>query len=161
MGTPFDLAFNPSHVVSGTVGSVMCEQLDAVLHPTGVLRVNFESSSAKSKDGTFVIESFQLQSLTHYLTNQQRVRREAETRLLRARTNWMHGDNAADPDVWADSALSELWLPTRTHNQFDGGGPRTESVYIVVFRVEWDEEHVRRTLKFRDDEFVSFGMDGE
>lgn len=161
MAIPFELTLGPSTFLSGAVASLASGQLDPILHPTGRLKVTIESSDGGREDGTVLIESFQIQSLLHYLANQSAVRQTAEAELSEARANWLRGRELPQGDVWSDSTLTELWLPCLKHNQFDGGGPETQSMYIVVFGVQWDDEHVRRTLKFRDDKFVSFGVDGE
>jgi len=161
MAIPFDLIFEPKKYNSGAVGRVICNELDPVLHPSGEIRVLFESEAARSEDGTFLVESFQIQSLISYLMNQTSVRQTVETELSEARENWLRGWEVPAGGVWSDSKFNLLWLPCRKHNQFDGGGPETASMYILVFAVQWDDEHVQRTLKFRDDRFVSLGVDGD
>jgi hypothetical protein len=108
-----------------------------------------------------LIESFQLQSLTAYLQNQTAVRQIAESELTEARENWLRRWGPSQVSLWSDTTFRDLWLPCRKHNQFDGGTPESASMYILVFDVQWDPEHVRRTIKFRENKFVSLGGDGD
>ena len=158
---PFDLDFVPSHHSSSVNSTLTSAQLDSVLHPTGCLTVSFEASGETEKDPSFRIESFQIQSLLDYLNNQSSIRQFVERTLTEARADWLRRWEVQVGDIWSDSHFSELWLPCTKHNMFDGGGPQTKSMYILVFKVQWDQEHVTRTLKFRDNEFVSLGIEGD
>lgn len=161
MSIPFDLDFSPSKRSSRAIATLISAHLDSVIHPTGRLSVNFEASGETEKDGSFRIESFQIHSLLDYLDNQSSIRQLAEQTLTEARSDWLRRWEVQVGDIWSDSCFSEIWLPCAKHNQFDGGGPQTRSMYILVFKVQWDDEHVTRTLKFRDNEFVSLGIEGD
>ena len=161
MSFPFVLDFVPPQRAASAFATLTSAQLNSVLHPTGSLTVSFETSDGTGNDGSFRVESFQIQSMLDYLNNQSSIRRLAEQKLTEARTDWLRRWQVQVGDIWSDSTFSELWLPCTKHNQFDGGGPQTRSMYILVFKVQWDEEHVTRTIKFRDDDFVSLGIEGD
>ena len=161
MFIPFDLDFGPSQRSSSAIATLTSAQLDSVLHPAGSFTVSFELSDGMGKDGSLHVESFQIQSLIDYLNNQSSICRLAEQMLMEARTDWLRRWEVQFGDIWSDSIFSELWLPCAKHNLFDGRGPQTRSMYILVFKVQWDDEHVTRTPKFRDNEFVSLGIEGD
>jgi hypothetical protein len=155
------LEFSKKHGGGGQA-RLICSALDKVLHPSGTTHVTFEGrTSLLGVSEEFVIESFHLESLAAYLGNQEFVRGIVERELAEARASWLGKEGAAHEDIWSDTKLHSLWLPCMEHNLADSGTSETRTMFIVEFAVDWDPEHVNRTAKFRNGQFVSLGVDGD
>jgi hypothetical protein len=142
----YELAFVRGHDrLDETVeADVTSPLLDPVMHPTGVLRVQFLTRPAGPKDGPgFVLNSFMLASLAAYLREQALVRALIDPPLEKSLGKYRAaGFFRGRGGVWPNMKTLRLDLTERPEPTGRGKAKAAaEWEFEVVCRPAWDEHY--------------------
>jgi hypothetical protein len=138
--------------------------LDRTLHPRGVLKLAMKTRGVDVKTGGpgFVIDAFQVDSLSAYLREQQNVRNVLEGELRKLSEGIAVADRKGAGKTWKHAKLLGIALYPRhvlgpedrkklkklrldlTDQQIDAevDKPTTRTTFTVEVRVDWDDEHL-------------------
>jgi hypothetical protein len=147
--------------------------LDSVIHPAQSATIQIPAEESTADKTSFVLDSFQIESILDYLRAQSEIRAVLEPHLVHDRQEWGAGDSGDDDDIWQE--IDFLYLApeerrVRTAQQLadlktampdvnfeqvsaEAGHPEMRSSFTVTLKTAWDDEH-ERWLQFRDGKFI-------
>jgi hypothetical protein len=174
---PYQLAFcglEHANEPWGYVDAILSSGLlDPKVHPGGSVPVRLCNRAKQSKGrASFVLDSFQIESLEVYLAEQKKVRAVLEESLNKDVAMVKRDKRYGGENLWRHVRILQLQLAPRlvpTKKQLlgmkkrwnisprvilaDSDRPDTRSSYSLTFRARWEEEHFLIAY-FRDGEFV-------